>query len=347
MTVTYGFYNSVNNDRKYDAKQMSSLFEGIIQDGVFSSIGDKLMVTSNAGMNVSVGTGRAWFKNTWTNNDTALILTADPPHATLPRIDTVVLEVDRSEAVRANTIKIITGVAGTVPVPQPLAHTPEKDQYPLALLSITPSVTGGTIAQNQITNKVGTSECPFIIGVLSTVTTDTLIANWESEFDIWFNAMKDQLTTDAAGNLQTQINTMKNAAVPGTLQNQITNIQITPAHLQGLVSARVGITGWADWMKFGDDVILPANSKLQCGASKIVWSGSSSQGTKRVTFPVPLASGPLVFTRIHGSGPDLKRRLWDDIIDPTSAYFDYTIGLDYIPAAGSETWFIWLALGSV
>ena len=35
MAVTYGFYNSSNGDRKYNALQFSRLFEGIIRDGGF------------------------------------------------------------------------------------------------------------------------------------------------------------------------------------------------------------------------------------------------------------------------------------------------------------------------
>ena len=31
MAVTYGFYNSVSGDRKYDTQQMASIFDGVIQ----------------------------------------------------------------------------------------------------------------------------------------------------------------------------------------------------------------------------------------------------------------------------------------------------------------------------
>ena len=39
MSVTYGFYNSLNGDRKYDSAQISSIFDGLIVDGIFASIG--------------------------------------------------------------------------------------------------------------------------------------------------------------------------------------------------------------------------------------------------------------------------------------------------------------------
>ena len=39
MALTYGFYNSLNGDRKYNAMDISRLFDGLIKDGVFMSIG--------------------------------------------------------------------------------------------------------------------------------------------------------------------------------------------------------------------------------------------------------------------------------------------------------------------
>lgn len=71
MSVSYGFYNSMNGDRKYDATQMSSIFDGIINDGIYETIGDRFVVRTSGGMNVVVGTGRAWFNHTWTLNDSS------------------------------------------------------------------------------------------------------------------------------------------------------------------------------------------------------------------------------------------------------------------------------------
>ena len=39
MSVTSGFFNSLNGDRRYNAEQMSSIFDGIINDGIFANIG--------------------------------------------------------------------------------------------------------------------------------------------------------------------------------------------------------------------------------------------------------------------------------------------------------------------
>ena len=50
MAWTSGFFNSVNGDRLYNADQMSHIFEGLITDGVYESVGNKLAVQPNSGL---------------------------------------------------------------------------------------------------------------------------------------------------------------------------------------------------------------------------------------------------------------------------------------------------------
>ena len=160
MTITYGFYNSVSGDRVYDAIDVSSMFDGVIIDGVFETIGDALETTDGTGMNVVVGPGKAWFDHTWTLNDAALTLAIAASDVILPRIDYVVLEVDASNAVRANTIKVLTGTPATVPVPPTLTNTSEVHQYPLAEVAVDAGVS--EILAADVTNLVGTAFCPFV-----------------------------------------------------------------------------------------------------------------------------------------------------------------------------------------
>lgn len=72
MALTFGFFDSVNGDRKYNARDFGRLFNGIITDGIFANIGEHLNVTPTEppSMAVVIGTGRAWINGTWANNDT-------------------------------------------------------------------------------------------------------------------------------------------------------------------------------------------------------------------------------------------------------------------------------------
>lgn len=208
MTVTYGFYDSLSGDRKYNADQMSRLFEGIITDGVFQSIGNALSVVPKTGMTVTVKSGRAWFYNTWTNNDGDLDLTLDASVVGLSRIDTIILEVDKNVATRANSIKILkgTGTAGT-PVAPTLTNTSTVKQYGLADILVGSGVT--SINAGNITNRVGTVGTPFITGIIQSASVDQVMAQYTYLFNTWFTDLQNQLDTNQATNLQNQINDLE------------------------------------------------------------------------------------------------------------------------------------------
>lgn len=115
MSVSSGFFNSLNGDRKYNAAQMSAIFDGLIIDGVFASIGTAFAVKAAGGLTVNVGIGKAWFDHTWTVNDSILPMTAPEAEVLLDRIDAVVLEVNGMESVRENTIKFVKGNPSSAP----------------------------------------------------------------------------------------------------------------------------------------------------------------------------------------------------------------------------------------
>lgn len=181
MSVTYGFYNSLNGDRKYNAEQISSIFDGLIVDGVFASIGTAFAVEAAGGLTVNVGIGRAWFNHTWTLNDSILPLTAPESEVLLDRIDAVVLEVNSMESVRKNSIKIVTGTPSSEPVRPTLENEVNVHQYPLAYIY---RKFGSTvITQADITNMVGTDSTPFVTGIIQTISLDELLGQWQAQLD--------------------------------------------------------------------------------------------------------------------------------------------------------------------
>jgi hypothetical protein len=191
MALTYGFYNSQNGDRMYDATDISSIFDGIIKDGVFMSIGDAFIVSAANGMQVKVGSGRAWFNHTWTYNSVASLHAIEPADIVLNRIDTVVLEINASEEVRANSIKVIKGTPASNPIAPTLINTELVHQYPLADIYVGANVT--EIIPANITNRVGTEACPLVTGILETLDSAPLLAQWNSAFTIHSQAWVDQM----------------------------------------------------------------------------------------------------------------------------------------------------------
>ena len=196
MALTSGFFNSINHDRLYDATQISTLFEGLINDGVYQGVGHIFKVSASNGMNVTVDTGRAWFNNTWTRNDALIVLTVPTAEQVLKRIDAVVIEVNSLDTVRNNTIKIVKGTPASKPAKPSLTKNDDVHQYPLAYITVDPNVT--SITQQKIQNAVGTSACPFVTGIIDTLDIDDLIAQWSSEFDVLFAELEDMIAQSAS-----------------------------------------------------------------------------------------------------------------------------------------------------
>lgn len=199
MSFASGFFNSVDHDRLYDATDISRLFDGLIRDGIFASIGDCLVVKQSNRMNVTVGTGRAWFNHTWSYNDALYPVTIPPSEILMDRIDAVVLEINSVESVRANSIKLIKGTPSSTPAKPSLTNTKEVHQYPLAYVTVGKEVT--SIRQADIENCVGTSACPFVTGILEVISIEQLIPQWKdilnrfveentANFNTWMNGEK-------------------------------------------------------------------------------------------------------------------------------------------------------------
>lgn len=183
MSITSGFFNSLNGDRKYNAEQMSSIFDGIVRDGVFASIGDCFMVKESVSNTITVASGRAWFNHAWLLNDTIHAMTAEASELILDRYDAVVIEINHTDAVRAGSIKFVKGTPSNTPAYPTLAKSDGVYQYPLAYIFRKAGST--SISQADIKNMVGTSECPYVTGILEVHNIDNIVAQWEAQWRDW------------------------------------------------------------------------------------------------------------------------------------------------------------------
>lgn len=190
MAVTSGFYNSMNGDRKYDSDQMSQLFDGLIADGIFATIYNQFQTSPNEGMTLQVDTGRAWFNHRWVKNDSVLLLTLSSSEILFDRIDAIVIEVDNRDTVRDGFIKVVKGTPSANPV-KPTLKNGENSvwQHPIKYVTVRQGVEEITAAD--IENVVGTIECPFVTGVVSVVSIDNLLTQWDAQWSEWY---KDHTT---------------------------------------------------------------------------------------------------------------------------------------------------------
>ncbi len=192
MSLTSGFFDSFNGDRKYNSLQFSSIFDGIISDGIYATYGDYFLVSPVSGMNIKVGTGRAWLDHTWTLNDADYPLTVEDAEVVLKRIDTVIIEVDRSNSGRINRLRILKGTPASAPVAPQLTKTESLKQYPLADILVKPNAT--EIVAADITNRIGTKDLPWVSGIIDHVSAEELVQQWRIEFDTLLDTLQTMIS---------------------------------------------------------------------------------------------------------------------------------------------------------
>lgn len=213
MAITYGFFNATKQsdgtyDRAYNSDQISDMFEGLVSDGVFESIGDAMVVTAKSGMIVQVGTGRASIDGRWVKNDAKMDITLAASNIALNRWSAIVIRLNMSSRTMSIVEKV--GTAATNPVKPSLTNSTTVKEKCLAYVYV--KAGAGSITQVDISDvRADTSVCGWVTGVIKQVDTRQLFLQyqaayerqlatmqaWETQqkaaFDTWFAALTDQL----------------------------------------------------------------------------------------------------------------------------------------------------------
>ena len=147
MAVTYGYFNSINGDRKYNADQMSDYFRGIVNEGVFQHLNGGLAVVAGTGMEVTVATGRAIVQNKWVQNDAAFPLTIEAASDTYGRKDAVVIRLSYTN--RAISIAVKTGTPSASPAAPSLTRSSTTYEMALAYVNVSAGATSVTVTDKR------------------------------------------------------------------------------------------------------------------------------------------------------------------------------------------------------
>ena len=235
MAITYGFFNSVESDRKYNADQMSEYFDGLISDGLYESVGDAMQVVAASGMTVNVKTGRAIVHSKWIKNDSVLNLEITEASALLNRYTAIVLRYDASS--RSCTITTKDGTPAAIPATPALEQTDSVFEYALAYVY----VAAGSTQTNQanIADMRGSQDCPWITGIVKQVDTSTLFLqyqtayqqmldsmlqwqeNQQAAYDSWFSTLTSELVVN------TYIHKYEKTVTNTTSTEQTINLDMT------------------------------------------------------------------------------------------------------------------------
>lgn len=202
MAETSGFFDAVYDeeakdyDLKYLASQFAGYFSQFIGNGVFGSPTNQLRVsTDETTMTVSISSGAAFIDGYWYKNDETLSLTVPTNLTSQIRTDSVRCRYSTGE----RKISVVYVTDSIEPVRN-------SEMYDLILAQVIVQPASTSISTSDITDtRTNEDLCGFVKGLLEVEPTKDLFAQYNAIFMEWFNNMKDQLSEDAAGNLQNQI----------------------------------------------------------------------------------------------------------------------------------------------
>ena len=263
MAQNSGFFNAElvgnNYDRVYLAEQFAKYFASFVGNGVFQP---DLQVVIISGMNVRVNIGQAFINGYWYENTSNLTVVIPIAHATLPRIDRIVLRLDLT----TRQITLIRKGGSAASSPSAPGLTRSSTIYEIALGDVRVNAAVSAITQANITDtRPNASLCGWVTGLIeqfnfnsftdqfnsffnqqtTQITTDTNNFNssmqtslnnfnnsmnaaqqsFEQEFYSWFNSIKDLISDDALANLLSSIVTLQTNMNGSNILRGSNNIQ--------------------------------------------------------------------------------------------------------------------------
>ena len=240
MAEKSSFFTSLKGDRKYKSSDFAEYFSTFIGNGVFPNPSTNLLVTSNGDMTINLSSGFAWINGYMYHNTDNLTLTVEHADSALKRIDRVVLKCDFiNREIKAYVKK---GLFASNPIAPNLERG--VNAYELSVSDILVENGVISIQQSKITDtRLDENVCGIVTQTVKEIETSELYrklqgyidergqdvkdwmesatAQWEIDFNTWFETLKDILSGDVAGNLARRILELENKVDSGLTADNI------------------------------------------------------------------------------------------------------------------------------
>lgn len=200
MTQRYGFFDSVDGDRRYSAEDMGRMFDGIIRDGIFANYMEAFKVSPHNGLSVRIAPGRCWFNHRWFECDETIYLGLAAAHTTYARIDAVAIEVNEDASTRSVRLRIITGAPSSAPAVPTGIHQDGLNQYIVATIQVKANATA-IDATNIVDNRGGTS-CPWVTAPDVSIDLAAVMTDIRAKWNSWFDTIQDAALNPPNANVE-------------------------------------------------------------------------------------------------------------------------------------------------
>lgn len=249
FAVHCGFFDAIDSDRTYSADEMNRPYRRVISNGVFATPqgnpSTDLQVVESTGMNIICRPGEGLFADKWFENPSSIVITVPDNTTTVPRIDSVLVQVDTRTSGRVGNIVYRTGTPASSPVPPAINQIDGVVEYRLANIRVNAGVT--SIMGRYITDRRGSSDCPWVTSLIYQVDTSTLYDQWQAAYaeyfeeekaiwDAWYAQLTEDL--DVSMTLDRHTNTVTTTAqTTGTIPIGLAynhNTDILEVYINGL-----------------------------------------------------------------------------------------------------------------
>ena len=359
MAEKSGFFNAREMedgtyDREYGAEQFAEYFANFVSNGVYANPANQLKVVFDDSPSkpfvVIVRKGKAYIDGYWYELTEDMEITI--PVNTKAYIVKDVIRCTLDKAERKISIVLEEDVTSDYPVNN-------KTRHDLVLSTIVVQPNASKLNVKDIADKrPDKTYCGFVTGVIDQIDTTELFQQYDDAFQIWFDEMKDQLSTDAAGHLQTQIGLLSNlkTIVKDSVVNAINSLydRIIGKTLKTLeeVSSNTEQGHYVDALAVAElnrklvqtetgKFILPNGLKIFWGRGKTPYAiDPAGVYSVHVIFPETFSNEDYFFTctEFVSAVEDQKR-------DKVFNYYSRSNSGTYVGCTYPARTFYWLAIG--
>ncbi|MFS1513624.1 hypothetical protein VQL36_14460 [Chengkuizengella sp. SCS-71B] len=186
MAEKSSFFNSVNGDRQYDMEQFALYFKQFLSTGLYHQNNQpSLEITHVADLQTKLEIGSAYLEGFMYENTAELLFTHDDADVTNPRIDRIVLKLDRDVNVRDIKAVLKKGIPATSPEPPSLQRDDIIYEISLAQVRIN---TGETTIHSIIDERFDEDVCGLVSSLITVP-----IEEFQRQWNEWFNGIQNDI----------------------------------------------------------------------------------------------------------------------------------------------------------
>lgn len=222
--VTYDAQGWPELDRAVDSTVLRNMIKKFFSNGLFLSADANcwaVTAPSDDSLTVTVSPGAGVIQGATGYTENSGTLTLPAADASLPRYDMIVARLNDNNAYRNIYLDVVTGTAASTPAYPDL--TQSDSVWEIGIAAVLRPAASTTITQSNITDLRANSDYAGQVNAIDSIDTSEWSAQLDAyyleyvarsaayesasqaSFTAWFEDMKDQLSEDAAGNLQLEI----------------------------------------------------------------------------------------------------------------------------------------------